>query len=81
MNMKNVYRMIKRVPSASHNAPCDEQGHYWPVGERFKLLSEAKQRYLRKTHQAGRTYFEQLGGEQVIISIPTDKIGEFLEKE
>ena len=80
-----LFEMIARVPSSSHNSPSDENGHHWPAGERFRLLSAPKQRYYRQTHRrcsgegAELTYFEQVGGEEVVISIPTKKIYQFLK--
>lgn len=68
--MKQIYAMIKMTPSGSHNAPYSaEHGHHWPARSKFIRLTN---------HNAPISYFEQIGGEEVRLAIPTKRIGEFL---
>jgi len=71
--------MLKTVPSGSHNAPYSvELGNHWPAGTKFKRLGIGLQKWYRKTRGGHNVYFEQIGGEEAIISIPEKRIGEFL---
>lgn len=68
--MEQIYVMLKTVPSGSHNAPFSvELGHHWPAGSKFIRLTN---------RTAAISYFEQIGGEEVRLAIPTKRIGEFL---
>ena len=69
----------KTIPSSSHNAPySDELGEHWPEGQEFKLLGKRRQDSCRKFYRSknNSTIVEQVGGEEVLVSIPNDK---FLE--
>jgi len=60
-----TYILLKTIPSHSHNSPFTmELGHHWPAGQQFKLLPKTKQRSF------GKTDFEQIGGEEVILRVP-----------
>jgi hypothetical protein len=74
--MRLRYTLKKTIPSSSHNSPCNEElGHHWPAGQQFYLLPKSKQNYF------GKTAFEQIGGEEVIVVIPTPKVEEFFGKK
>ena len=73
--MSFYYQAKKRIKSNSHNSPCDEDGYHWPMGQRFKLLPNRQQRWY------GKTAFEQVGGEEVILLVPDKQIDEFLLME
>jgi hypothetical protein len=65
--------LLKTIPSGSHNAPYNEEiGSHWPAGQQFKLLSKHMHATLRKWFHLGpgRVAVEQIGGEEVIVSVP-----------
>ena len=69
----------KTIPSSSHNAPySDELGEHWPAGQEFKLLTKRRQDSCRKFYRFkdSSTIVEQVGGEEVLVSIPNDKFAE-----
>ena len=77
--MNQIYAMLKTVPSGSHNAPYSaELGNHWPARTKFKRLGVRLQNWYRKLHGGKNTYFQQIDGEEVVISIPDGRIGEFL---
>lgn len=71
--------LLKTIPSGSHNAPYNEEhGQHWPAGQKFKLLSKSKHETLRRYFHLGRNRVavEQIGGEEVIVSIPAEQFPE-----
>jgi hypothetical protein len=71
--------LLKTIPSNSHNAPYSpELGEHWPAGQQFELLNKKRQDSLRKFYHvsADCTCLEQIGGEEVIISIPNSRLKE-----
>ena len=74
-----VVTLKKTIPSNSHNAAFNtELGSHWPQGEQFKLLSKSEQIRLRKVYRipAGRTILQQAGGEEVLLTIPSERFAE-----
>ena len=72
-----IVTLKETIPSGSHNAPYDsETGYHWPAGARFKLLSKTRQSNLRKFYGGltGKVILEQVGGEEVYLAIPADKL-------
>src|SRR5580765_4568703 len=76
--MTKIWEAIARIPSGSHNAPCDENGHHWPEGQRFKMLSPAKQKFFKQLYGVDRTWLVQIGGEEVVIALPEKMVKELL---
>lgn len=71
-----ILTLRKTIPSTSHNAPYSEElGEHWPAGQEFKLLDQRRQRCLHKHFHVptGRTCVEQIGGEEVLVSIPNEQ--------
>lgn len=69
--MKTIYRLKKTIPSGSHNAPYDSVlGNHWPEGQTFHKLPANRQKY------SGRVAFEQIGGEEVIVTIAEGMVSE-----
>jgi hypothetical protein len=74
-----ILTLRKTIPSGSHNAPYSEElGEHWPKGQRFKLLGKRRQATLRRFYhiRASSTVVEQIGGEEVLVAIPTEQFGE-----
>ena len=74
-----IVTLRKTIPSNSHNAPYnDELGEHWPEGTQFNLLPERRQKCLHKFFHVpkDKTCFEQIGGEEVIISVYNSQITE-----
>ena len=67
------------IPSGSHNAPySSELGSHWPEGQRFKLPPKRRQQELRRFYHVkeGNTVVEQIGGEEVLVSLPSKRFPE-----
>jgi hypothetical protein len=74
----------KTIPSHSHNAPFNtELGSHWPEGQKFRLLSKARSRSLRQNFMLPYKciLLEQVGGEEVIITVPPEKMPEWFGVE
>lgn len=74
-----VVTLLKTIPSGSHNAPYSEElGEHWPEGQKFKLLPLKRQESIRRFYRTSNTStaVEQIGGEEVIVTIPNDKFKE-----
>lgn len=73
-----ILTLQKTIPSNSHNAPFDEQhGSHWPVGQQFKTLPREQQRqYSHRWLKDTETMVEQIGGEEVLLIFPTEKMAE-----
>ncbi len=72
--MKRILTLKVTIPSSSHNAPFSaELGSHWPAGTRFRMLSKAEQRYFQRSY-GDAIFVEQVGGEEVILSVPTEKM-------
>ena len=74
-----VLTLRKTIPSGSHNAPFSfELGNHWPAGQRFKLPGKSRQRRLREFCRVSNenTVVEQIGGEEVYVSLPTKRFPE-----
>lgn len=79
-----VLTLLKTIPSHSHNAPFSiELGEHWPAGQTFALLPKRRQDSLRKFCgvSADRICLEQVGGEEVIISVPREQMPELFGVE
>jgi len=77
--MSQVITLLKTIPSNSHNAPWSEElGSHWPTGQQFKLLGEKRQASIRRLYRtkAASTIVEQIGGEEVLVSIPNSQFFE-----
>jgi hypothetical protein len=65
-----IVTLKDRIGSSSHNANGeDESGYFWRCGTQFELLDQKR---MVKAYGKGKTYLKQIGGEEVIISIPDD---------
>ena len=63
-----IVTLKKTIPSIAHNSPCNEErGHHWPEGQRFKRV---------KSHRFGKSAFEQIGGEEVLLLVPDKMVAE-----
>lgn len=79
-----ILTLRKTIPSSSHNAPYSEElGEHWPEGQRFKLLPPRRQETLRRHFHVKdtSTVVEQIGGEEVYVSIPTEQFPELFGVE
>ena len=77
--MTVILTLRKTIPSGSHNAPFSmELGNHWPAGQQFKLPGKSKQRRLSQFYcvREGHTVVEQIGGEEVLVSIPDHQFPE-----
>jgi hypothetical protein len=75
----DIYEAIKTFPSGHHNAPwTPELGSHWPEGQQFTRKPENMQKYMRKKYGLDRTFFNQIGGEEVCISIKTVELSDYL---
>jgi hypothetical protein len=71
--------LLKTIPSSSHNAPYSEElGEHWPEGQQFKLLDKTRQRGCQRLYRTKptSTIVEQIGGEEVLVSVPNDQFQE-----
>ncbi len=76
--------LLKTIPSSSHNAPFSEElGEHWPAGQKFKLLGKRRQDSIRKFYRTNSTstIVEQIGGEEVLVSIPNGQFAELFGME
>jgi hypothetical protein len=74
-----IVTLLKTIPSSSHNAPySSELGEHWPAGQQFTLLPTRRQETLHKFFSVpkDRVCLEQVGGEEVIVTIPVTKMPE-----
>ncbi len=81
--MKTI-TLRETIPSTSHNAPFSpEHGNHWPAGQQFELLSKKKADSIRKWRHVpkDRTIIQQIGGEEVIVTIPNDRMQELFGVE
>jgi hypothetical protein len=63
--------LLKTIPSGSHNASYSEaDGYHWPAGTQFKVLPK----YAQDRYKC--LLMEQIGGEQVILSVPLTRLEE-----
>jgi hypothetical protein len=75
----DIYEAIKTFPSGSHNAPyTPELGSHWPQGQQFTRKPENMQKYMRKKYGLDRTFFNQIGGEEVCVSFKTVELADYL---
>ena len=68
-----ILTLRKTIPSSSHNAPYSPAlGEHWPAGQKFKLLGQRRQQTLKRHFGVakGHTVLEQIGGEEVLVSVP-----------
>lgn len=71
--------LLKTIPSNSHNAPYSpELGEHWPAGQQFKLLDKRRQKVCQRFYRtkSTSTVIEQIGGEEVLVTIPNDRFVE-----
>jgi len=82
--MATILTLLKTILSTSHNAPYSEElGEHWPAGQRFKLLGKRRQAGLKKHFRMAEDHIavEQIGGEEVIVTIPAHEFGELFGGE
>ena len=74
-----ILTLAKTIPSGSHNAPYSaELGPHWPAGQRFRLIAKSRQPQLRRLYRKSdvETFIEQVGGEEVLVVLPTARFPE-----
>jgi hypothetical protein len=74
-----IVTLRKTIPSGSHNAPYSEElGEHWPEGQQFKVLEKRRQKSCQRFYRTKptSTIVEQIGGEEVLVTIPNDKFVE-----
>ncbi len=77
---KKIFILRRTIPSNSHNAPYSfELGYHWPEGQEFARLPKGTLERYRQRYGRHKSFFIQVGGEEVILSLPTEKVDEYLK--
>ncbi len=76
---EKIITLNRLLPSNHHDAPySEEHGEHWPPGQQFRVLDASMQKWLRKKYgKPNHTYIEQIGGEEVRVQVPSEKLVEW----